>query len=102
MNDKQFAIISGLKNRHELYKDLLSPEEFEKEVEEWSPVFDAYQEKLQTSSILETALEMGKLLVAAGEDPNKMFAISVELMERENQRPPHYQLSPASGHRSRN
>jgi hypothetical protein len=71
-----------LEERHRFFKRLQGEEKFAKTVEEWTPLFLEHSERIGKTKILEVAISMGQLLADGGHDPNEMFAVAVELLER--------------------
>ena len=71
-----------LEERHRFFKKLQGDEKFAKTVESWTPLFVEHAKKTGETEVLPVTLSMGKLLADGGHDPNEMFAVAVELVNR--------------------
>ena len=80
-SDKAISSMFKLMDNHKVYSRLYG-DGFSAKVEEWEPIFSKHAQALGTDGILETAIDMGKIISDQGQNPGLMFAVAVELINR--------------------
>lgn len=81
MTTQQISILFKLEERWDLYRRLRG--------DKWPAIVADYEKYIRarmaadSCDVLVAALSLGKMLSAAGENPNELFAAAVEILKRE-------------------
>lgn len=81
MTAQQISILFKLEERWELYRRVRG--------DKWPSIVESYEKYIRarmaadSCELLPAALTLGKILSAAGENPNELFAAAVEILKRE-------------------